>query len=1112
MDTDHAASAINTDEIASATYRWPLYPYPGIRPFRISRTHNESLIFFGRNAQKDEIIERLNSSQTVFIIGPSGSGKSSLIEVGVIPALQAGFLSSAGHHWRVAKMRPGQTPIDNLVECLAPLAPKRCRTQLALYLHNEPSGLAMISGMLLEAAAPEAKVLIFIDQFEELFGPQIINQPEVDNFVRLITRYYSGSPTQIYLIIAMRADFMGACTSFYGLPHIINNTQYLVPPLGPSELAEAIRRPAEDYKGEVAPELLDRLLNEMRLGSAYDPDSLALLQHSLQWIWQEKWPRYYETPPQPGLAGKAKVSLDLQTYSDAGGMWGILNKCADEIYDTFSEQDQRSIEVIFRRLAERDSEGRYRRCPTSIDTLQRVTGLNESEVRRLLSPFARTPQQLIEIRTGAESGQDGVDLCHESLIRKWAKYKNWSDIEAEKVRMLRRLASRTNDWLQKNELEEFLASEGELASVEQRWKSDAPTPEWAERYSLFPGNSQRLSTLVPEIKRFVETSELQSQQKKREAEIAKIKKATDQYRRYLERIVIVSVLAIVGLIGLSKFQQYKAGTDAALAAAKSDAQTQAEMVRLRREREFWSLTITGLANATRSRRIVYGAADALAIALAKPGDLPRTPEYITTIYQGLAELREKRRISNLPSQIWGVAFSPRNDLLVSVMQGSQAQLQFWSSSTGELLGSVLAPYGGFVMSLRWSPDGERIFVGTSPESAIITPCSNEKLVRYFNSCVGTITDIVVTVGSEEKPAGAGVWSSPRGDLLLTTSFQGAARLWSTKDGVESLPPLEGAKSSTSVAYSPDGKRIAVGVSSGEIEIYDSTSRKLEKRLKPKEAGVNAPFSIAFDPVDSNLLAAGYQNPVARLWDIRSGGETLLKADGGNAFQVAFDPKGKFVVTASNDGAVRIWRIEGNSASEFARLDGHLGPVFSVDVSKEGLIASGSADRSIRLWTDRAPFTPERVFEPVPFKQTAFSIEEGILVVKGEGSDEFRVRVPRGIENNLKDVVLSEGRTGLLVMQHNGTPMLFWRGVGAVAQVAFPLPEADWASFAFSDHDHKIVGKTTSEQVYAWRFFPDIDSLEREAADNLPYAGPDKIVVPDIIRCRLLAGRSDCGVR
>src|SRR5262249_15630543 len=146
--------------------RWPTSPFPGLRPFRITATEDESLIFYGRNLAKDEILARLNSSHLVFVVGPSGCGKSSLVKVGVIPALAAGLLTRPGSNWRTAEMRPGDCPVRNLASALATLLPDASGSDVSgqLYdvLRSDDNGLWLIAETLAPRAAPNP-LLILID-------------------------------------------------------------------------------------------------------------------------------------------------------------------------------------------------------------------------------------------------------------------------------------------------------------------------------------------------------------------------------------------------------------------------------------------------------------------------------------------------------------------------------------------------------------------------------------------------------------------------------------------------------------------------------------------------------------------------------------------------------------------------------------------------------------------------------------------------------------------------------------------------------------------------------------------------------------------------------------
>jgi WD40 repeat protein/energy-coupling factor transporter ATP-binding protein EcfA2 len=191
------------DQIVFAP-RWPASPFPGLRPFRVTATEDESLIFYGRNRAKDEILARLNSSHLVFVVGPSGCGKSSLLKVGVIPALEAGLLTHAGANWRVAEMRPGDRPVRNLAYALAALGTHAgandVSDQIYDVLCSDENGLWLVAETLAPRAAPNP-LLILIDQFEEVFGSQVAAQSESKSLLELIVAFWTKAHPNLFLVV-----------------------------------------------------------------------------------------------------------------------------------------------------------------------------------------------------------------------------------------------------------------------------------------------------------------------------------------------------------------------------------------------------------------------------------------------------------------------------------------------------------------------------------------------------------------------------------------------------------------------------------------------------------------------------------------------------------------------------------------------------------------------------------------------------------------------------------------------------------------------------------------------------------------------------------------------
>jgi hypothetical protein len=262
----------------------PDRPFVGLRPFK---TH-ETLIFFGRQRQIVELLERLHRTRFVGVIGSSGSGKSSLIYAGLVPALQAGFLVGDRDRWVVVRMTPGDSPWLRLSDAL-----RAALCQIGLDPATDIRGIAELGGVtgLLEAISSclekaNANLLLFVDQFEEIFrrdDDRASEQHEEDtDFVSVMLGLAQQREVPVFVVFTMRSDHLGDCDDFLGLPEALNESQYLVPRLNRDEVRLAIEGPIRLFQKEVAPRLVDRLLND--LGGQHD--QLPVLQHALLRMWR----------------------------------------------------------------------------------------------------------------------------------------------------------------------------------------------------------------------------------------------------------------------------------------------------------------------------------------------------------------------------------------------------------------------------------------------------------------------------------------------------------------------------------------------------------------------------------------------------------------------------------------------------------------------------------------------------------------------------------------------------------------------------------------------------------------------------------------------------------
>lgn len=198
-------------------------PYPGLRPFR----PDEAVVFFGRDEQVDQLLERLGRQRFLAVVGTSGCGKSSLVYAGLIPALRTGLMGSAGARWAVAEMRPGDRPLWRLAETLldpAVLGPAwsdldHPTAQLHAVLERGPLGLSEVLGE--TPLFGGRKILLLVDQFEELFRYRREGEGQRDEanaFVSMLLATVRETDRPVYIVLTMRSDYLGDCTSSTGSP------------------------------------------------------------------------------------------------------------------------------------------------------------------------------------------------------------------------------------------------------------------------------------------------------------------------------------------------------------------------------------------------------------------------------------------------------------------------------------------------------------------------------------------------------------------------------------------------------------------------------------------------------------------------------------------------------------------------------------------------------------------------------------------------------------------------------------------------------------------------------------------------------------------------------
>ena len=477
-------------------------PYPGLRPFESW----EGEVFFGREEHTNRLLDILQQQRFLVVIGPSGSGKSSLVRAGLLPALPLGSLGT-GSDWRIALMRPGNRPLQRLAHTLLarsvlgidlvgteriPQEERHLTSDVALIeaeLRGGPLGLIDVvkDARTRQTGEEPFNLLVVVDQFEEIFTYADAGGHQADEseaFVNLLLASRTAPDARIYIVLTMRTDFLGNCVRFLELPDAINRAQYLTPRLTREQLERAITGPAQLFDGDVEPTLVAELINTV----SNTPDQLPILQHALARMWDKARQREAETP-----------CIAWDDFKAVGGIANALSSHADEILAALSPQnkieeplcpEQRAAEILFRAITEQrsaDAGGQAVRRPQSLERIATWSGRDWEDFKPVVAAYAQEGINFLQINTELESGAV-VDISHEALIRQWGRLRHWVAQETRLASEYRRLRDRAADW--KSSSGALLAGADLARAVEWRdgcvgartdtaWR---PSQVWADRY------------------------------------------------------------------------------------------------------------------------------------------------------------------------------------------------------------------------------------------------------------------------------------------------------------------------------------------------------------------------------------------------------------------------------------------------------------------------------------------------------------------------------------------------------------------------------------------------------------------------------------------------------
>jgi WD40 repeat protein len=939
-------TAIQTRLEGAKAGQLDICPYRGLDAFR----EEDSVFFFGRGSADDpaspigQLVGRVRDHGFVMVVGRSGSGKSSLVYAGLVPALRR----ETNRFWNVLSLRPGAEPLRALAAAFNPRTESEGAAAYADKIGGEAEKLRtgdpdLLSHMIREeldkAEGKPDRLLLYIDQWEELYAqapsPNDPGRPtrraaDVGRFIDLLLNATRSAPVTV--IATIRADFYDPLISHPDIRSLLPNQQVLLGSMTRSELESTIVEPARMVGLTFdPPTLLQRILDD----AGADEGMLPLLQYALKGTWDQR----------------EGSRLTGDSYTRSGGVREAIRITAERTFDALSSGDQQAARQLFLRLVtpgEGQEDTRARAAmPTDADQVKIIEQFASPRTRLLVTGFDRAKRPTVEV-------------AHEALIRTWPRLRTWIDANREKLRSRAAVLQAKAEWEQDGRREDMLLPAGlqlERARGLLTDPGDLTTDDIKEFVSLSSAREeaerkQREAALARDEAQVAEIKAAQTLNAAAQTRTARLQRIT----RWSFAAVGAILLIAGATVGYSQWD-------------KARQLTRQEVVL-----EHAQANILGQLSGTKLLRGEIDSALRLAsrgtrIDLALPSDAVKASTATAALAAAVSKANWRFSLSGHSASVESAAFSPDGSRIVTASRDGTARI--WDAAAAKEV-ALLLGYDNPVTSAAFSPDGLRIVTaswdktariwdavtakeiallrghddsvlsaGFSPDGSRIVTSSADKTARIWDAA--TAREVAVLRGHDGP-----VWSaafSPDGLRIVTASWDKTARVWDATTATEIAVVRGHDDLVRSAAFSPDGSRIVTASADKTARIWDAATAREVAVLRGND---NPVTSAVFSPDGSRIVTASLDN-TARIWDAATATEiAVLRGHEYTVWSVAFSPDGSRIVTASLDNTARIW--DAATATEIAVLRGHEEMVSSAALSPDGSrIVTASADKTVRIW-------------------------------------------------------------------------------------------------------------------------------------------------------------------